>query len=279
MKKRLKLRGWKWVYQLAFICWLSMISLSELAAQVEAIKQPQGSYQPSKSLEMGDWKAYQRFGHRAKQWDHLVKSGFETWQASNYATAAIFLNKAYAKGCRDALVLFKLGIYYELKQNIAKAVNMLVLSAEKFPRQYPRHPDAGRIGEHAGRLLYQLDEFNRALPFLEAALKAEPNNFMLLFMSGQILRMQKNYQAAKERFEHALLQTAPKDIQPNPRVVLLRELVILTYNSNDHTKCSVYIKQLLALAPADKTALFYQEKLNQTKHKAKERELLKKLVK
>lgn len=223
-----------------------------------------------------DLVAYKKHGQHSPEWDDLIASGFESFESGNYATALIFLRRAYDKGCHDPLLLLKIGIYDESQGRLKEAADLLITAAEKFPHVYPDHPQAKRIAEHVGRVLYTLDDGDRALPYLETALKNDPDNFMLNVMSGQILRLQKKPAEALARFQKAYA-LAPA-VGMDARRAVLKELMVLTFEMENYDACSQFAAQLLTLAPGDATALSFRDRMQKRKMQQKEQETIKKIV-
>lgn len=224
-----------------------------------------------------DWTFYQKSGEHSVQWDDLVKSGFESYDGGHMATAMIFFRKSHDAGCRDPLVLTKLGLSVEAKNDFERAASYFREAARRFPFVYPTHPDAIHINEHAGRALYQLSRFNEAVPYLESALTHDPDNFMLLFMTAQILRSQKKYDEAMARFQKALALPPPKGVD-NPYLAIMRELTALAFETGDYDGCLKYVDQLLAVNPGDPTALSFRDRAKQKLYEKREREVLEKIT-
>jgi tetratricopeptide (TPR) repeat protein len=109
-----------------------------------------------------DYELYLQKGDRNKSWDEWIKPAFESFDSENYATAAIFLRRAYEKGCRDPMVLFRLGIYEESRDKAKEAAEMLKIAAAGAARRYPGHQLASAIHRHAGRALYKIDDYKGA---------------------------------------------------------------------------------------------------------------------
>lgn len=225
------------------------------------------------------YSLYLKSGHRSPKWDELIEPGFQSFDGGNYATAYVFLKRAYDRGCRDGLLLFRLGLYKESQGQYKEAASFLAEGAEKLPKQYPGHPLAKSIHDHAGRVLYQADDYARALPELLKAIDVTPDNFMALFMAGQILRIKKEYTQAKQLLEKALAAKLPQDITTNPRPRVLAELMIVAYELKDLDAALSYANQILETSPTDTLAQSYKEKIQRERLRLKEREAIDRLVK
>ncbi|MBI4126707.1 MAG: DUF3808 domain-containing protein [Deltaproteobacteria bacterium] len=242
-----------------------LLIFSTVTARAEAPKTP------------SDWTFYQKSGEHSAKWDDLVKSGFESYDGGHMATAMIFFRKAFDSGCRDPLVLTKLGLSVEAKNDFERAASYFIEAARRFPFVYPSHPDAVHINEHAGRALYQLGRFNEAVPYLESALQKDPENFMLLFMTAQILRSQKKVDEAMARFQKALTLPPPKGVN-QPQLAIYRELTALAFETGDYDGCLKYADQLLTLNPNDSIALSFRDRAKQKLYEKREREVLEKIT-
>lgn len=225
-----------------------------------------------------DYSFYLKSGDRSPKWNDFIEPAFSSFDSGNLATAYVFLKRAYEAGCRDGLLLYRLGIYKESLHLYNEAAILLAEAATKIPKQYAKHPLARGIHEHAGRALYQANDFVRALPELEKALEFTPDNFMLLFMSGQILRTNAQPASAREHFKRALKAKPPEGLETDAKYRLLRELIIVTYDLKDLSTCSSYIQQVLAIAPTDPIALSYKQKLEREQQKRKEMEVIERMI-
>lgn len=217
-----------------------------------------------------DYSLYLKSGHRSPMWDDMIESGFQSFDAGNLPTSYIFLGKAFDQGCRDGLVLFRLGIYYESVGQYKEAAEALLQAAEKLKQNYPNHPLSGAIHEHTARALYQANDPDRALPELQKGLQKSPNNFMLLFLTGQILREKGFYNDAKQVFEKALGVRAPKGVGPDAKLRLLTELMIVTFELRQLDASQGYADKVLAISPNDPAALSYKQRIEQARLKTKE---------
>jgi tetratricopeptide (TPR) repeat protein len=226
----------------------------------------------------------------------MIKSAFEAYDSGDVEASFTFMQKAYNLGCRDGLLLFKLAVFNESKKAYKDAAAFFKEAKDKLFTQYPDYPETKRINEHLGRVYYQADQFDMAFPELEEALKKDPQNFMLLFMTAQILRLQKQYAAAIERFEKALAVIAstasqspekPGTASPAPKnsglamtakKAILNELMMLYFEQKDFSKCLEYAKLILSIYPNDQAALSYKRAIEQAQYRQKELDTIKKIV-
>lgn len=257
---------------------MDAVSADAVGKQKEEKTIPKAEIQEN-TKQINDLHAYRASGDKSPEWDALVEPGFEAFEAGNFATAHIFLKKAYERGCRDTLLLMKLGIYEESLGNLPFAMELLTESSERLARQYPDHPAKNEIGIHAGRILYKLDRFPEALPHLEKGLASHPDDFMLLFMTAQILRTQKNYEEARARFQKVITLPTPTGISPDPKLTVVRALMSLSCEMQDYDVCNEYANLLLTLIPNDPEAKAHQSFVQKKKLEKREMEIIQEIVK
>lgn len=259
-------------YTIFIISLIALLSTSTLySAEAKKVAQ--------KVQTMDDYQFYQKSGHRSPEWDEFVEPAFQSFDGGNLSTAYVFLRRAYDRGCRDGLLLYRLGLYLETRGKYKEAADLTAQAAAKIPKQYPNHPLSKGIHEHAGRILYQTEQYDLALPELKKALDFKPDNFMALFMTGQILRIQKRYDESRQVFEKAISAAPPAGTTPNPRLQLARELMIVTFELKDFDAALAYADVVLSVAPSDQLALSYKNRIGIEKQKAREREAIERIVK
>jgi|SRR3989338_4768779 len=226
-----------------------------------------------------DWEAYQKSGHQSPKWNSLVQGGFESFDTGNWSTASNFLERARNKGCKDGLVLFKLGLYQEYLKEYSKAVALMKQADGALQKQYPDHATTRAFHETLGRIYYEWDHYDEALPEIEQAIQQLGENFMRLLMAGQILRMQQQWKAAISAFEKALQYDPPKGMAGNPKQLVLMELMKAHYETGDYDTALQYANIVLKTDPANNLALTYKRQIEQKRHEEHEREVLEKMIK
>ncbi len=249
-----------------------------LAPSAPAAASPAPAVQ-EQTITKDDYQLYLKSGDRNPSWDEYIEPAFTSFDSENFATAGIFLAKAYEKGCRDPLVMFRLGIYRESRRQFKEAAELLSQAADGIAQRYPGHPLNNSIALHAGRALYQIDDYVKALPYLQKALQQNPNDFMILLMLGQIARSGKLYAEARSLFERAIASKPPENVTPNPVRTVLGELIILTYALKDSEACQKYVDMVLSAWPRDPVANTYRTRLDKERFEKKQQEMLDKIVK
>jgi tetratricopeptide (TPR) repeat protein len=226
-----------------------------------------------------DIEFYNKAGHKSEKWNELIAPAFESFDSGNLATALVFMQKAYDRGCRDALLLFRLALYRETTGALVKAADLIKLAAEKLPGQYRSHPLAREVDGHAARTLYRVDRTDDALLHIQKALKHKPDDFMLLFMGGQILRQKKENEQALILLKKASTMPIPPEMDKDfTKRTLLNELVAINYELGDHQSSTVYINEVFKISPNDPTARHYMQLIAREKNRLKQNEILKNMV-
>lgn len=230
------------------------------------------------SAEKDDFALYKTHGEHSKSWDEYVEPGFEAFESNNYATALVFLQKAYDKGCRDGLVMARLGLMQESRGNAKQAIELLDRARPKLKKVYPKHEFTQEIGGHLGRMYFSTNQYDKALPLLNESLATTPNDFTLLFIIGQILREQGKKAEAYEMYTRAMKVPAPVDVKPDPRTALLKELMALTYEMKKYNESLSYAEQVLILSPGDPLATSYKQTIKRKKYKEQEEKSIQKMI-
>lgn len=225
-----------------------------------------------------DYSYYLKSGHKSPKWNEFIEPAFQTFDSENMSTASIFMQRAYDQGCRDPLLLFRYGIYLESKGKYNDAAELLLETADGVKKRYPSHPLNKSIYKHTGRTLYHVGRYSEALTQLTEALKIQNDDFMLLFMSGQILHHLGELQKARFILEKAALSPPPMDMAASTVKPLLHELILITSKMGDMVACEIYVNQLLTFFPDDPMALQHRRELTKMKNKAREREILKNII-
>ncbi len=223
-------------------------------------------------------KLYEKQGHRSPEWNQLIEPGFQAFASRNFPTAYVFLQKAYDRGCRDGLVLYKLGIVHEQKGRYPEAIDMMAQALPRLKKDYPEADAAKTIDAHLGQLYYQADQYDKALPLLLEATKADPDDFTLQFITGQVLRATGKLTQAYDAYIKALALPAPAEVQPDPTRALLKELMAITYEMGRYDESLSYAEKILAADPKDELALSYKNAIKRRQTMEQQDEALKKMM-
>ncbi|MBI4125473.1 MAG: tetratricopeptide repeat protein [Deltaproteobacteria bacterium] len=217
-----------------------------------------------------DWDFYQKYGHTSAKWDSLVEAGLETFDGGNLDTAQNFLQRAAALGCKDGLVQLKLAQIIEAKGNLSGAAETILKLKPLLDQQYPKYPQTRDLAGHLGRLYYQLEKYDKALPFFLEAIEKQGENFLFLYLAGQIYRMQEKKAEAITFFEKAL-QQKPSPESPGPMVLLASlELMRLYFAAEQFDKALQTAEAVLDADPAIAEAQNIRDEIRRAKYKEKE---------
>ena len=233
----------------------------------------------SVSAASPDWAAYQKSGHRAAKWDALVQSGFEAFDAGNFSTASNFLERARGRGCKDGLLLFKLGLYEEYLKEYPKAVDFLKSAESPLQKQYPNHETTRAFHENLGRVYYEWDHYEEALPHIQQSIAQLGENFMRLFMAGQILRMQQQWKEAIVDFEKSLQYETPAGTPGNSKLLVMLELTKAYAAVGNEEKALSYANAVLKIDPTNAMAQNYRQQIEHQKYQKHEREVMENMIK
>ena len=224
-----------------------------------------------------DWEFYQKDGHRSSTWDALVEAGFSAFDSNNFNVAMNFLERARALGCKDGLVIFKIANYKEMQGNPQKAICLLKEAEPLLRNRYAKNPATQSFAEHLGGLYYQTGQYELALPQYLEAIRFDGENFLRLYLVGQMYRMKKSSKEAIAYFEKAVKFDPPPTI-PQIKILAQIELMKLYYDNKEEDKALQMVNLVLAQDPQNQTALSYQTNISARKTKAKEREILKNII-
>jgi tetratricopeptide (TPR) repeat protein len=100
-----------------------------------------------------EWDTYKKSGHTNKKWNEHVRQGFEVYikwsdaQQANkksemekyFKEAAGYLEDAYKKGCRDGMVLYRLGNVYRNMGYCDRAALYLKEALPSLAKNYKEH--------------------------------------------------------------------------------------------------------------------------------------------
>lgn len=224
-------------------------------------------------------KLYIKQGDRSPTWNELVESGFKAFDSDNLPTALVFLDKAYALGCRDGMALYRLASIHESRGNAVKAVELMEEARPRLKKDYASTSAAKNVDAHLGRLYFETDHYDKALPLLAAAVKTEPDNFTLHFIAGQVMRHEARLQEAYDLYKRALTLTPPEGVTAtDPKLAVVKELMAVTYEMKRYDESLACAEQILAVDPKNALALSYKNRIGQIQMLHKQDDSLQKLI-
>lgn len=223
-------------------------------------------------------KLYEKQGHRSPEWNELIEPGFQAFASENFPTAQVFLQKAFDRGCRDGLVLYKLGIIHERNGRYPQAIDVTAEALPRLKKDYPTSDETKTVDAQLGRLYYQVDQYDKALPHLEEAIKIAPEDFALRFIIGQVFRATGKLAQAYDAYTKALALPAPAEVQPDPKLALLKELMAITYEMGRLDEALTHAEKILAANPKDALALSYKNAIKRRQTMEHQDDALKKMM-
>ena len=230
-------------------------------------------YSFSSIAKMTDLSMYKKYGAKSQKWNALVESGIESFDAGSFATGYMLLNQAYINGCRDPLVLFKLGIYDEKRDLYLKSSRLLSESARSFRRVYPSHSEARRISAHAMRSAFMANDYITAAQFVDSAVSQKNADVTTLLIASQIYLNENNWKKSISILRRAKKKVKSDDLRT---LVSICRMLINAYLNIDNVKMAeYYVSELLLIAPNDQYALRYQEKIKLEKQRKMQENIIK----
>lgn len=224
-----------------------------------------------------DWHYYQTHGHKSEKWNSLVEAGFDTFESGNLDTAQNFLQRAQALGCKDGLVLFTLAQIIEAKGNLRGALDLYTQLKPVMEKQYTPYPETKSLSEHIAGIYYQLERYDDALPLYLEAIQKQGENFIRLYLVGQIYRIQEKPKEAIGFFEKALNFSPPPEAFAMKRLAQV-ELMRLYYAANLLEKCVEVVNAILNEDHAHPEALRLRDQIRLKAYQEKERKSWEKML-
>ena len=145
-------------------------------------------------------------------------------------------------------------------------------------KNYPDHELTRSYHEHLGRIYYETDNYKEAKPHLVTAIQEMGENFMRLFMLGQILRMEKDWPQAIKAFEKSLKYEPPPIPNQDPRVLVMLELMKIHNETENFDAALQVANQILVFDPQNPIANQYKKQIEQRKFQEKQNEAMKEMI-
>ncbi len=225
----------------------------------------------------GDWDEYQSKGHKNPIWDSYVETGFSAYEAGNSGQAELFLQRALARGCKDGLVIAKIGLYYESQKNYQKALNFYQKAQKDLEIRYPQHELTQNLGESMGRVYFLMGRVQEAIPYLTRAAETR-ESFVALYFLGQIARKNKELDKAVAYFNRALATPPPPGTPLEIKLLIMTEVGRAYTEQKKMDEALAIWEQLLTLDPQNKVALENKIKIEKEKQKERERKIIEQYI-
>lgn len=214
----------------------------------------------------GDLQEFQKHGSKKAKWAPLVEAGFSAFDSGSTEAAASFFQQAIEKGCKDSLVYFDMGLYYESNNNMIEAEKYLKLAAAGLPGQYPSHEASKTIHEHLGRIFFSTGNLPGAKAEITKAIEKQGESFTLLFLLGSIARQENDYNGVVNYYTTAL--SLPPTPGTDPQAIVLTLLVEIGkayYELKQYDNSIKTWDQILTYSPNHPIARKYKEVLTRKK--------------
>lgn len=201
-------------------------------------------------------------GHRSPEWAPLAEAGFSAFEGGNFDMAMNFFRRAIDKGCRDGLVYFRMGIYYESGEDFARAKKYFRLARSHLPGRYSGNIAAKTIHEHLGRVLFTLGDLPGAEEELQQALRLQGPNFTILFLLGSIARQKGDDEKVIDYYSKAVAYPPPHGIVPHETLItLMVEVGEAQFRLGQHDRSLDTWKRLLQIVPNHPLARQYKDRI------------------
>lgn len=230
------------------------------------------------AVSKSDWDYYQASGHRGVTWDPLIEAGLTALDGGNRSAGLHFLKRALNLGCRDGLVYYRLGLVQEAEEDFNGALGFFLLADPLMKDRFPEYPPTKEIKDHVGNIYYSLGKYKEAKEAYLAAVKENGENFVRLFLIGQIERMNGEPQSAIGSFEKAL-QYAPPLGAEKMKTLAHIELMQLFHSAKNDEQVLKYAEAVLEGIPNYPSALKYKEEVLKKKSQSNQEKDLKEILK
>lgn len=205
-----------------------------------------------------DYKAYKNSPFSAREWDPLVKEGFEAMDRQDMQTSIEFLRKAANLGCQSPIVFFKLALGYESQGSYYSAIQYYELALGAFKKANKKHRYWKSFDENYGRALYMMGEMNKAIPILEKAAKNSTTPWVLKLL-GQHYLSQKDQLKATAYFER-LTQLQDHGLTIVEQLQINIDLARLYAAQDEEGAAKRYYERVLQLDPNNREARDFLKK-------------------
>lgn len=199
-----------------------------------------------------DYEAYKNSPFSAREWDPLVKEGFEAMDREDMQTSIEFLRKAANLGCQSPIVFFKLALGYESQGSYYSAIQYYELALGTFKTANKEHRYWKSFDENYGRALYMMGETNKAIPILEKAASSSTTPWVLKLL-GQHYLSQKDQLKATAYFER-LMQAEDHGLTVEEQLQINIDLARLYVAQNEEEAAKRYYERVLQLDPNNREA-------------------------
>ncbi len=170
------------------------------------------TFYPARSSSGGEWEDYMSSPYHDFRWDWLVRDAHLTYAKGTYKEALEIYQEALDKGCKDPLMLFRMGYCYRDLRNDKEAAGYFAASMEGLKTAYPKHKYNGFSRYYLAEIFAERGLPDRAKQQLDEAIKLNPGFEQAHLLYGNLHYRAGEYAPAAEKYQRAS-EANPKSLQ------------------------------------------------------------------
>jgi len=159
-----------------------------------------------------EWEDYLKSPYHDFRWDWLVRDGHLAYGKGNYKEALSTYEQAMKKGCKDPLMLFRMGYSYRAQRRNKEAVSFFSASTEGLAKAYRNHQYNWFSRYYLAEIFIERGLLDRAKQQLDEAVKLNPKFEQAFLLYGNLHHRRGELALAAEKFLRAS-EINPKSLQ------------------------------------------------------------------
>ncbi len=159
-----------------------------------------------------EWDAYQKSPYSDFRWDWLVRDGHFAYAKGKYKEALGFYDRAIEEGCKDPLMLFRIGYCYRALRKDKEAAGYFAASMDGLKKAYPKHKYNWYSHYYLAEIFARRGYTDRAKKELAQAIKLNPKFEQAYLLHGNLHFGEADYPSAAEKYRLAS-EANPKSLQ------------------------------------------------------------------
>ena len=164
------------------------------------------------SANGGEWEDYLNSPYQDFRWNWLIRDGHLTYGQNKYNEALSIYQEAMEKGCKDPLMLFRMGYSYRALRKGKDAAKYFAASKEGLAKAYPKHRYNWLSRYYLAELFLERKATPSAVTELQEAIKLNPKFVQAYLLYGNVYYGQGKYDLAAEKYLRAS-EISPKSVQ------------------------------------------------------------------
>lgn len=160
----------------------------------------------------GEWEDYLNSPFHDFRWDWLVRDGHLAYGKARYKEALSSYHEAVKKGCKDPLMLFRVGYSYRALRNDKQAASYFAASMKGLVESYPKHHYNWFSRYYLAEIFIERGLLDRAKKELDEAINRNPSFDRAFLIYGNVHYRQGEYRLAAEKYLRAS-EINPKSVQ------------------------------------------------------------------